>query len=371
MKTKHCLGGRVALYKKMKLFVSFMVILVFLVLITACQADAPELNEPAKMDVEIPVEPADPTKQETEPSYAYTAPLTGIKVEEAAEKRPVAVMINNAPAARPQSGLSQADQIYEVLAEGGITRLVAIFQSEGSIETVGPIRSIRPYLIELGESYGSILAHAGGSQAAYSILQNEDKPYLDEISNAGSYYFRSNDRKAPHNLYSSIDQLREAAAKRGYDKDNRSPVYSFMDEGAQIEGEQALHFDITYLKNSSYQVSYDYDDSTSSYVRSVEGKEDMDANNGNSLSASNIIVLSAAHKVLDDVGRLSIDLTSGGDAMLFQKGKVIHAKWSKNGSDLIRLTKNGTELALVPGKTFFSIVTDNPPLNEHVLIRTN
>lgn len=99
-----------------------------------------------------------------EPSTSlYTAPLTGLPVDEAITRRPLAVMINNAPAARPQSGLSSADIILEVLAEGGITRFIAIFQSEGAAETVGPVRSIRPYLIELGESYDGVLVHAGGS----------------------------------------------------------------------------------------------------------------------------------------------------------------------------------------------------------------
>ncbi|WP_236570542.1 DUF3048 domain-containing protein [Paenibacillus sp. An7] len=359
------------MHKKWRLVTLWMFLLVVL-LTTACRAESSELAEPSTLEMEAPTESIDSIdspQENLEPDYAYTAPLTGMKVEEPAVKRPVAVMINNAPAARPQSGLSHADKIYEVLAEGGITRLIAIFQSEGTTETIGPIRSIRPYLIEIGESYGSILAHAGGSQAAYSILQNQDKPYLDEISNAGPYYFRSSDRKAPHNLYSSLDQLREAAVKRGYSEENKSPVYNYLEEGAQVEGEEALHFDITYL-TSSYKVSYDYDKSTSTYLRSVEGKEDIDADNGERLAASNIIVLSTAHKVLDDVGRLSVDLTSGGDAILFQQGKAIHATWSKKTGDLIRITREGKELPLVPGKTFISIVTNVPPLDEHVLIRT-
>ncbi|WP_249435911.1 DUF3048 domain-containing protein [Paenibacillus sp. Marseille-Q4541] len=357
------------MHNKNRLMIAILFTLVFLVSTTGCRTDAPTLEEPSGLVVETPPEPLDPPKGEIEPGNAYTAPLTGMKVEEPAEKRPVAVMINNAPAARPQSGLSQADQIYEVLAEGGITRLIAIFQSEGTTETVGPIRSIRPYLIEIGESYGSILAHAGGSPAAYSILQNQDKPYLDEISNAGPYYFRSKDRKAPHNLYSSLDQLREAAAKRGYSEENNSPVYSYLDEGVQVEGEEAASFDITYM-NSSYQVSYDYDDSTHQYLRSVGGKEDVDADNGQRIAASNIIVLSTAHKVLDDVGRLSVDTTSGGEAMLFQQGKVTQGQWSKKAGDIVRITKDGEELPLVPGKTFFSIVTNVPPLKEHVKIHT-
>lgn len=94
-------------------------------------------------------------------------------------------MINNAPAARPQSGISEADILYEVLAEGGITRLIGIFQSHAGVVKIGPIRSIRPYLLDIGESYGGITVHAGGSPDAYAILQRQKKADMDEIGRAG------------------------------------------------------------------------------------------------------------------------------------------------------------------------------------------
>ncbi|MFD1136665.1 DUF3048 domain-containing protein [Paenibacillus urinalis] len=319
---------------------SLYILFILILLTTACSSNSTPEAEPSEPVVETPG-PADELTEEPEaepePELAYVAPLTGIRSAEPVDERPLAVMINNAPAARPQSGLSQADHIYEVLAEGGITRLIAIFQSEGAGETLGPIRSIRPYLIELGESYGGILAHAGGSPAAYSILQNEGKPYLDEISNGGPYYFRSSDRKAPHNLYSSVDQLREGP------------------------------FDVYYL-NDSYTVSYEYDSAMQQYLRSVNGAEDLDANDGTRLAASNIVVLSTSHRVLDDVGRLALNLSSGGEAMLFKQGQLIRAEWKKSSGDIIRFYKDGKELPLVPGKSFFSIVPDSPALEEHITL---
>lgn len=295
----------------------------------------------------------------------YTAPLTGLPVDEAITRRPLAVMINNAPAARPQSGLSSADIILEVLAEGGITRFIAIFQSEGGAETVGPVRSIRPYLIELGESYDGVLVHAGGSPEAYSILQRQQKQHMDEISNGGPYFWRSSDRKAPHNLYTSADKLREGSDIKGYSHDFKSPVYIYNEEGATSAGEEVQQFDIQYLLDS-YRVTYDYDEVSGRYMRMVNGKADQDLDNGTPLGAANIIVAGADHKVLDSVGRLSVNLEQGGEAMLFQKGKMIRGQWVKKQGDIIRFVQDGSEVALVPGKTFISIVPNQPEFSSHV-----
>ncbi|WP_145152888.1 DUF3048 domain-containing protein [Paenibacillus xylanexedens] len=331
--------------------------------LVACQN-----QEVAQMPLQPEPTPA-PVQEEQnveEPSTSlYTAPLTGLPVDEAITRRPLAVMINNAPAARPQSGLSSADIILEVLAEGGITRFIAIFQSEGAAETVGPVRSIRPYLIELGESYDGVLVHAGGSPEAYSILQRQQKQHMDEISNGGPYFWRSSDRKAPHNLYTSADKLREGADIKGYSHDFKSPVYIYNEDGATSAGETVKQFDIHYLLDS-YQVTYDYDEVSGRYMRMVNGKADEDLDNGNPLGAANIIVAGADHKVLDSVGRLSVNLDQGGEAMLFQKGKMIRGQWVKKQGDIIRFVRGGSEVALVPGKTFISIVPNQPEFASHV-----
>ncbi|WP_445670713.1 DUF3048 domain-containing protein [Paenibacillus sp. FSL W8-0919] len=406
--------------------------------------ESPEVQSPVQPPVEDVKEPAAPAP--------YRAPLTGLAVEAPVTQRPLAVMINNAPAARPQSGLSQADIVYEVLAEGGITRLIGIFQSEEGIEQIGPIRSIRPYLIRLGESYGGVLVHAGGSPEAYSIIQKQGKQDLDEIGNAGAFFWRSKDRKAPHNLYSSDEKLRQAAAKMGYDQQVQVPQYSFLTEepaggtsgtngtegtnstddtpssggtadgtegstqqdgttnsgkpsadaaentsnaeqssasansaggagqsanagnagseaGSQTEaaGEAAGKVDITFLLNS-YVVSYEYDEATSTYKRSINGSPHVDLNNNEQLEAANVIVLGADHKVLDDIGRLAVDVETGGEAMLFQRGEVIRGQWVRAANDAIRFVKDGAEVALVPGTTYFNIVPNSPSFESHVSI---
>ncbi|MEC2346879.1 DUF3048 domain-containing protein, partial [Paenibacillus barengoltzii] len=149
-----------------------------------------KVGEPAApADTNAPPQLTETPEDNPEPepaAPAYTAPLTGLPLEEPLTRRPLAIMINNAPAARPQSGLIDADVVYEVLAEGGVTRLVSIFHSQADNAKIGPIRSIRPYMIDLGESYHGVLVHAGASNEAFAILQRQHKEDLDEITNAGA-----------------------------------------------------------------------------------------------------------------------------------------------------------------------------------------
>ncbi|MGM1049871.1 MAG: DUF3048 domain-containing protein [Bacillota bacterium] len=389
-------------------------------MLSACSGEKkeePVVTPEAQTPVETPAET--PPGKET---AAFTAPLTGMPLEEASNRRPLSVMINNAPAARPQSGLSQADIVYEVLAEGGITRLIAIFQSQTGIEKIGPIRSIRPYLINIGESYGGVLVHAGGSPEAYSIIKKQGKQDLDEIGNAGAYFWREKDRKAPHNLYSSDEKLREGADKHKFSGDVTIPKYTFMKEEAAEPGsdsgsvspeaaepssdsgsisaevaepdsdsgsisaeaaepdsdsgsvsadvpagEAAAKVDITFLLKN-YVVGYTYDEQSKLYQRSINGQPHIDLNNNSALTAANVIVLGANHKVLDDVGRLAVDIDPGGEAMLFQQGKVIKGQWVRSAGDVIRFMKDGKEVPLVPGTTYFNIVPNTPAFDTHITI---
>ncbi len=313
------------------------------------------------------MEPIETSQPSLEPApLPYDAPLTGLKLETAAAARPIVVMINNFAAARPQSGLTNADVVWEVLAEGGITRLIAVFQStEALTDTVGPIRSIRPYLIDIGDSYGGVLAHAGASNDGYAILQRRDKPYLDEISNAGSYFWRSKERNAPHNLYSSLEKLREGAESKKYKTDVTVPAYTFTEGGAAEAGAPATGITIRFMLQN-YKVGYEYDAVSGLYKRSIGEKPHIDMNNNEQLTAANLVVLGASHKTLDSEGRLAVDLTKGGPAMLFQKGKMIELDWVRSPDGMIRIVKDGAEAAFVPGKTFFHIVPSKTALTEHV-----
>ncbi|UQZ34788.1 DUF3048 domain-containing protein [Paenibacillus sp. PK3_47] len=301
------------------------------------------------------------------PVAGLTSKLTGLPVESSTLQRPLAVMINNAPAARPQSGISEADVLYEVLAEGGITRLIGIFQSREGVVKIGPIRSIRPYLIDIGESYGAVTVHAGGSPAAYAILQRQKKADMDEIGNAGPYFWRDKERKAPHNLYSNTAKLREGAGKLGYDGEAETPGYLFNEpDYVPTEGEAAAELSVNFLLDS-YSVGYKYSPEERTYLRWVNGKPHLDLNNASPVQAANIMVIGADHKVLDDVGRLQIDVELGGQALLFQRGVVIKGKWSRMPGDMIRFVKeDGKEALMYPGVSHILIVPNAPSFSSHV-----
>lgn len=345
------------------------VIILSTLLISGCSTQRAN-NEitPSQLPTSLPaptdtVEPS-PT---ADASARLISGLTGLPVSEESLPRPLAVMINNAPAARPQSGVSEADILYEILAEGGITRLIGIFQSHTGVVKIGPIRSIRPYLLDIGESYGGVTVHAGGSPAAYAILQHEKKADLDEIGRAGAYFWRDSARKAPHNLYSNSAKLLEGAEKLGFATSVKVPEYLFNDpDYIPVDGEQAPEFSVSYLLKS-YKVDYKYVAERQTYQRYVNGKPHLDLNNDNPVEASNVMIIGADHKVLDDVGRLQIDVELGGEALLFQRGQVTKGRWSREAKDVIRFVKDGKETLMYPGITHILVVPNAPSFSSHVV----
>lgn len=338
-----------------------LLIMIVTILLTAC-------GQGKTLQEEVPVAPELPEIEQQAEKPEHVAPLTGMPLEEPATGRPFAVMINNMSKARPQSGLTHADIVYEVLAEGGITRLIAIYQSDEQFEgKIGPIRSIRPYLIDIGESYNGVLVHAGGSPDAYAILQKQRKDYMDEITNAGNYYWRDKSRKAPHNLYSDLAKLKEGAEKKKYAQDAAIPAYPFLEEDSLPSGEEAKRIELQFLLKN-YRVSYEYDEETKLYKRYIDGKPHIDLETEEQLTATNLVVLGADHKTLDDVGRLAINLEQGGEAVLFQRGKMIECRWSRAPGDIIRISKDGRELPFYPGKTYYHIVPNSPTFDSHIVI---
>ena len=336
-----------------------------LVGLTACsgskEAAAPtETAAPTASASESPSEtPAPPTAQ-------FLAPLTGMPAETEVTNRPFAVMINNLAPARPQSGMTQADTVWELLAEGGITRFVAVFQSKEFADPIGPVRSIRPYFIQTGEFYGSVLVHAGASNDAFAVLQRQRKEHLDEITNAGAYFYRDKSRKAPHNVYTTLGQLREGAEKRKYANTAAVPLLSFSNEPPELAAAAAAtRIDIKFML-SDYKVTYAYDSATSLYSRFINDKPHTDKNNDQQLTAANLVVLSAKHDIKDSVGRLVVDLDSGGEAILFQQGKAIPCRWERKEGDVVRLVKDGQELPFLPGVTYYHVVPSSSALDSHV-----
>lgn len=352
--------------KSLKL--SWLLLLFLLIVMLAACGKVERTTEPAESKTPLQqTETPEPAPESDPAAPAYTAPLTGLPLEEPLIRRPLAIMINNAPAARPQSGLIDADVVYEVLAEGGVTRLVSIFHSQADNAKIGPIRSIRPYMIDLGESYHGVLVHAGASNDAFAILQRQHKEDLDEITNAGAYFWRDKSRKAPHNLYSNVEKLLEGAAKRGFaTEDTEVPGYLFYKENEHPDSLETAHHVEIKFQLDSYRVGYEYDAASGLYKRSINGEPHTDLETGETITAANVVVMGADHRVLDDVGRLEIGLKLGGEAILFQGGNVIRANWIRKEGDIIRFIKDNAEIPMVPGQTFIHVVPNTPDFDSHV-----
>lgn len=291
------------------------------------------------------------------------APLTGIMTDPAnLEKRPVAVMVENAPAARPQSGLPKADIVYEVLAEGGITRFLAIYHSQDS-DNVGPVRSARPYYIERALEYNALYAHCGGSEDAKKFVKTARVADMDEfgIGRRGGAYWRVKSRKAPHNLYGATDKIRQVGLEKGYQARVRVPKFSFLSPGEKLDdGLTAQEIVINYPRNYS-QVKYIYNPDKDLYFRYNGGKAHIDNVTGKQLTARNIIVQYTNTKVIDAEGRLDVQMIGSGKALFFIDGQVYRGRWEKGAlrAWTVYRDEQGKEIRLRPGQTWIEVVPSN------------
>jgi len=293
-----------------------------------------------------------PTVAAVEPKEETLAPLTGLPTTVPTDNRVVMVMINNHTKARPQSGLDQADVVYEILEEGLITRFMAFYQSEMP-KVVGPVRSIRPYNITLAEAFDSIISHCGGSEAALATLRKGNHSDLDEIYRYNKAYWRSKDRKAPHNLYTSIPALLKGAEEMGYMVKGKVPSFTFRKDTDPVEGEKADSIHVFYAKN--YTAEYQYDPQTKQYKRLTAGEYVKNKETGKQAVAANVMVLSANHRIIDSKGHLEIDVKGPGEGYLFQRGKAMKITWElKDG--MLRAYQDGKEIPMYPGKTWVNVV---------------
>ncbi|WP_419878366.1 DUF3048 domain-containing protein [Brevibacillus centrosporus] len=336
-------------------------VLLSLLLLTACT------GQPVETQPKPAPEPPAPTVQtppplEQPPQYPYTAPLTGLgSQEDLNNKRPLMVMINNAPPARPQSGISKADIVYEVLAEGEMTRFLSIFQSQKP-EVIGPVRSIRPYFIQIGIGFDAMLVHAGGSQEALTALARSDYSHLDEIQNS-RYFWRESFRKAPHNLYTKPELLEQAMQDKNMRATAELPHFTFLPQDAVItEGEPATKVDLTF--HSLNKAGFVYDEKEKKYMRFTAGKPHVDLTDNKQIAVTNLLVISTKHRVLDSEGRRQVDVVGPGDGYLLQQGKAKKIKWKRSGGVIRAYADEALteELPLLPGNTWVEILPTSPGL---------
>lgn len=234
------------------------------------------------------------------------------------------VSIDNNGPARPQSGLDKADRVYEIIAEGGITRFLAIYHSQEA-DKIGPVRSARYYFTYIVKGHDLPFAHAGGSTQALNLIRELKLKDLDEIYNAGNSFYRTKDRKMPYNLYTSTELLTKGSEAK---KHKFLPLKP-LEQGAVSGGEEINQIDITYNKVEKYlyRVSYQWDGQR--YQRFINDSPHKTLE-GNELYTENVIVLAAkTRNVVTDQLRSEVDLIGKGEALFFTDGKVFKGSWEK------------------------------------------
>ena len=338
--------------------------LVLVFVLSACATAQPS---PSPFPTEQPTATPTPTPSPTPTPRVYW-PLRGTLAPspEAIRKRPVVVRIGNDSAARPQSGLSKADMVWELLVEGGITRYMAVFHSE-DVDEIGPIRSARLSDLQYAPMLRAILAHVGASTIVLSKVNaaaaRGEFINVDEVS-AESFFTRVTTRKMPQNAYTSSGRLRAAAGLAGDTADVDVPALPFAICGGPCPASTPAHtFTIPYL--GAQAVTYTFEPAARAYHRTQGGSPTIDATTGEKVTATSVIVIftdiTPQPGIVEDVlGSVSLDIrTTGAGAVAIFDGDGVRrdGTWSRQGSDMYRFTDaSGAPLTVWPGQTWVHVI---------------
>jgi len=300
-------------------------------------------------------------------------PLTGEEVEDqdVLNRRPIAVKVPNFPAGyvRPQSGLNQADLVFEHITEGPITRFTAIFYDE-TPEDVGPIRSARLIDLELPAMYDAALAYSGSSIGVAQRLGDSDFRERILRSNTPGYYRTGENKPYEHTLYGDPTLWWEALAERG---ENRAPVlanYMAFSSEPPTGGEPVTHITVDYRGRAI--ADWDYDPENGRYWRESDGEVHVDENTGEQLNFANVVVVFAHHQINYSICETQIGDTcqafsteiqiwGEGPALIFRDGRQYEATWhrAQREQPLTFTDASGESIPLAIGNTWFQMVPDD------------
>ncbi len=339
-------------------------------------------------------------------------PLNGKKYTQAekdawSKRRPLAVMIENSPDARPQSGLTNADLVFEAMAEGGVTRFMAFFYCDvqKSDTTLAPIRSAREYFWQFASGFNRPLyVHVGGANTpgpADALGHIADAGWngqndMNQFSIGYPTFVRDYNRIADkdlateHTMVTSTEKLWAVAAKRGWT--NIAPVQTKATATTKLGKKNAAAQETTASTGAdwsagytpwsfqdgqsggpvnkisfefwdgfdAYAVRWEYDAASNMYKRFLAGQPHVDLNNNQQIQVANAVVLFADEKgPIDEKKHMLYTVTGTGNALIFQNGKVVTAHWSKKDreSELFFTDDAGKPIEFVRGLTWISMVS--------------
>ena len=335
---------------------TLFLVLALLMLMTAC---APKPDE-GDIAAEPPIFNTPTPTPEATPEPIYD-PLSGEGIDEdISSLRPYAIMINNISVAQPLCGISQAEIIYEVLAEGDITRMMPVFSRMEDIKAIGSMRSSRPYYIDIAQSYDAIYVHAGGSEQAYSDIATESINNIDGVRGfySSTVFYRDLTRQkygVEHSLFTNSENITKCIADLGYNTEHDSGYEYGMIFTDKVEmGDKAAvasSVDVSFdgLKNTSFTYH-----PTEGYYTGYQYKSDLiDGNTNETVQFENLLVLYADTTIIDDYGRRAIDLYGTGTGYFVNGGLTRNILWSHSGDNkpFLYSYDDGKDLKLGRGKT--------------------
>lgn len=309
------------------------------------------------------------TQPPTEPPVLYRHPLTGRPLSTPYTGRPVAVVINNIKAALPQYGISNADMIYEIETEGGITRMLAVYTDLSNVGSIGPVRSTRTYFNNLSASYDIPVVHCGGSsdglQGKYDLNNKLKKwQHIDQVYN-GDYFFRDKERRRQgyaleHTLFTTGEDLTAVLAKKGFNTITEAGVHYGLqfDEDVSLNGETANNIKITFRGKKTTTMTYSFD--TGLYTASQYKQTHIDAGSEKNMEYTNVLVLFSkqTRKAIGNYTRSYYDLVGEGNGYFACAGQIVPIKWNRSKVDgpFVYTLVDGTPITLGVGTSYVAIV---------------
>lgn len=275
-------------------------------------------------------------------------------------ERPYGIMINNHHAAWPQSGLKNAYMVYEIITEGGITRMLALFQNSADAEKIGSIRSARPIFLDYAMENDAIFIHWGGSDRAYSDIASLKIEDMDGMRDSGFWKDGTLNRATEHTAFTSIQNIKNVVTSKGYRTTTDKGLllkYSAasIDLSKYKDVKDAKNVSIKY---SNYQTSsYTYDEANKVYLRSMSNTPHVDLVTNEQYTVKNIIVY-AVNNYLDSTHYYQDFANIGsGQGYYITEGKAVPITWEKSSrsSKTIYKFNNGEELKVNDGNTFIQI----------------
>lgn len=360
---------------------------VLLLLLGGCIGDTAEITPvppslpPLPPRTEAPVltpEPT-PTPEETLPPEDDVPrnPLTGLPIgEEWLSRRPVAIMLNNLKQALPQQGQSQADIIYECLEEGGITRMMGVYQSLDGVGVIGSIRSARTYYLEMALGHDAIFIHAGGSDEAatedaygkirawgVTSLDGVRGPYMSTTEGAGLMWRDPTRRRvngSVHSVVTTGEKLKETLPTLSIRQEHEEGwqyEMAFADDGTPQGGEAAQVITVPF---SSYKTGvFRYDAESGLYLAEEYGEAYIDGNTGEQVGVTNVVILRADCKNTgDSYGHIKVNLSGSGTGYFACGGKWIDLTWEKESpsGQFYYKDESGEPIVFGRGRTYVCIV---------------